>query len=72
MILIALRISTVKECDMIYMLEEGKIVDQGTYEELLADEEGHIDFLETEIGLLDQIGVEKYGLLNAKPADDAE
>lgn len=50
----------------------GDYVSMKLFEELLADEEGHIDFLETEIGLLDQIGVEKYGLLNAKPADDAE
>ena len=39
---------------------------------LMTDEEGHIDFLETQLGLFDKLGEEKYGLLNAKPADQAE
>lgn len=34
-IMIAHRLSTVKSCDVIYMLERGTIIDQGTYEELL-------------------------------------
>ena len=34
-IIIAHRFSTVKECDVIYLLEQGRIVDQGTYQELL-------------------------------------
>ena len=42
------------------------------FEDLLTDEEGHVDFLETELDLLGKIGEEKYGLLNAKPADEAE
>lgn len=52
--------------------ELGDYVSQKLFEELLADEEGHTDFLETELDLLNTIGVEKYGLLNAKPADKAE
>jgi len=39
-ITIAHRLSTVKNADFIYVLEEGKIVQQGTHE-VLADEEGH-------------------------------
>ncbi len=35
-IIIAHRVSTVKECDIIYLLEQGKIVERGTYQELLA------------------------------------
>ncbi|MCK5013480.1 MAG: ABC transporter ATP-binding protein [Candidatus Omnitrophica bacterium] len=35
-ILIAHRLSTVKECDIIYMLSHGKVVDQGAYDELLS------------------------------------
>jgi len=35
-ILIAHRLSTVKDCDIIYLLDRGKIVDQGTYQGLLA------------------------------------
>jgi len=33
-ILIAHRLTTVKECDLIYILEQGQIVSQGTYAEL--------------------------------------
>ena len=41
------------------------------FEELIADEEGHIDFLETQIGLFEALGAESYGQLNAHPADKA-
>ena len=52
--------------------ELGDYVTMKLFEELLADEEGHIDFLETQLQLLNSIGVEKYGQLNSKSADDAE
>jgi bacterioferritin len=53
-------------CDKI-----GDHVSRELFEDLLEDEEGHIDFLETQIGLHDRIGAERYGLLNALPADEA-
>ncbi len=36
-ILIAHRINTLKNCDIIYKLESGEIVDQGTYDEIITD-----------------------------------
>lgn len=42
------------------------------FESLLQDEEGHIDFLETQLGLLEKIGVERYGLLQSAPANEIE
>jgi bacterioferritin len=45
-------------------------VTKNLFEELIADEEGHIDYLETQIDLYDQLGAERYGLLNASPADE--
>lgn len=36
-ILIAHRINTLKNCDIIYKLENGEIVDQGTYDEIITD-----------------------------------
>jgi bacterioferritin len=42
------------------------------FEQLLMDEEGHIDFLETQLELLSKIGEERYGQLNAESADSAE
>ena len=41
------------------------------FEELLGDEEGHIDYLETQLQLIEQIGIERYGLLQAAAADTA-
>ncbi|MEZ5843170.1 MAG: bacterioferritin [Hyphomicrobiaceae bacterium] len=42
------------------------------FEDLLEDEEGHIDFLETQLELLKNIGVQNYGQLNSGSADEAE
>ena len=47
-------------------------VSKALFEELIADEEGHIDFLETQIDLFDRLGEANYGLLQAKPANEAE
>jgi bacterioferritin len=47
-------------------------VSKNLFEELIADEESHIDFLETQIDLFDQLGAERYGLLNASPADSPD
>ena len=48
------------------------LVSMHLFEELLRDEEGHIDFLETQLDLLDKIGVQNYGQLQSDPADKAE
>jgi bacterioferritin len=50
----------------------GDYVSKNLFEELIADEEGHIDFLETQIDLHERLGEKSYGLLQAKPADTAE
>ena len=50
----------------------GDYVSKMLFEELIQDEEGHIDFLETQIQLHDEIGAQNFGLLNAKPANEAE
>jgi len=48
------------------------LVSMRLFEDLLKDEEGHIDFLETQLDLLDKIGVQNYGQLQADPADEVE
>ena len=48
------------------------LVSMQLFEELLQDEEGHIDFLETQLDLLDKIGVQNYGQLQADSADEVE
>ncbi|KGJ03733.1 bacterioferritin [Paracoccus halophilus] len=50
----------------------GDYVSKILFEDLLRDEEGHIDYLETQMDLYGQIGEKNYGLLNAKSADEAE
>jgi bacterioferritin len=55
-----------------YCNEAGDFVTMKLFEELLADEEGHIDFLETQLDLFDKMGAEKYMQLNASKMDEAE
>lgn len=52
--------------------ELGDYVTMQLFEELLKDEEGHIDFLETQLDLYEKLGAERYALLNAESADKAE
>ncbi|MEQ1653673.1 MAG: bacterioferritin [Hyphomicrobium sp.] len=52
--------------------EVGDYVTMQLFEALLKDEEGHIDFLETQLDLMARIGVENYGLLQSASADEAE
>ena len=48
------------------------LVSMQLFEDLLKDEEGHIDFLETQLDLIDKIGIQNYGQLQADSADEAE
>ena len=52
--------------------EEEDYVTMMLFEDLLKDEEGHIDYIETQLGLLNDIGAQNYGQLNADSANNAE
>ncbi|AWD23195.1 bacterioferritin [Pseudogemmobacter blasticus] len=56
-----------RHCDSV-----GDYVTRSLFDSLIADEEGHIDFLETQLGLYERLGEVAYGQLNAKPANAAE
>jgi bacterioferritin len=49
--------------------EKGDYVTMQLFEALIADEEGHIDFLETQLDLMKTIGEQNWGQLNALPVD---
>jgi bacterioferritin len=49
----------------------GDYVTKELFQQLLSDEEGHIDYLETQISLHDKLGAERYMLLNAGKSDEA-
>jgi bacterioferritin len=51
----SLYLEAAKYCDSI-----NDRVSKGLFEELATDEEGHIDFLETQLETIRQIGVERY------------
>jgi bacterioferritin len=83
-LMIGQNIKEVLECDLkaeysaraLYMearaccRKEEDYVTMDLFEELLADEEGHINYLETQLNLLKDIGIENYGQLNAHSAGE--
>ena len=84
-LMIGQNIKEVLECDLkaeyiaraLYMearaccRKEEDYVTMDLFEELLADEEGHINHLETQLNLLNEIGIQNYGQLNADSSDEA-
>ncbi len=50
----------------------GDFVTEELFKKLLIDEEGHIDFIETQLDLLSKIGIQNYGQLQAGSADESE
>jgi bacterioferritin len=55
-----------------YFLSVQDYVSAKLFEDLLTDEEGHVDFLETQIDLFERLGAERYALLNASTMDEGE
>jgi bacterioferritin len=54
----------------IYADSVGDKVSKNLFEELMADEEGHIDFLETQLNLVEQLGVQLYAQKHMGDLDD--
>lgn len=52
-----------------YCAEVGDFASMQLFDHLILDEQGHVDFLETQIELHDTIGAANYGQLNADSAD---
>ena len=52
--------------------EKEDYVSMALFESLLSDEEGHIDFIETQLGLMEKIGIENFSLLQSAPANEQE
>jgi bacterioferritin len=83
-LMIGQNVKEVLECDLkrsilaraLYMearaacRKEEDYVSMDLFEELLGDEEGHINFIETQLNLLRTSASENYGQLNAHSADD--
>ncbi|KUJ77544.1 bacterioferritin [Ruegeria profundi] len=55
-----------------YCREAGDYVSMSLFEDLISDEEGHIDFLETQLDLYERIGEANYAQLNASKMDEGE
>jgi bacterioferritin len=51
---------------------EGDYVSMDLFQDLLSDEEGHINFLESQLNLLKDIGEQLYGQLQAEPSSSAD
>ncbi len=55
-----------------YAREVQDFVSEDLFKKILADEEGHVDYLETQLELVEQIGIERYIQLNSQSPLDSE
>jgi len=53
-----------------YCEQVNDYVTRDLFRDLLADEEGHIDHIETELGLIDKVGIENYLLKQMQMAGE--
>ncbi|MQA87671.1 MAG: bacterioferritin [Streptosporangiales bacterium] len=54
------------------MRDRGDVVSANLFEKILEDEEEHIDYLETELGLIDSLGEQLYLQRYAEPPDSGD
>lgn len=59
--------NAIKHCESV-----GDYVSRDLFVAVLTDEEGHIDHIETQLELIEQIGIEKYITLNSDPITAGE
>ena len=52
--------------------DAGDYVSMKLFEELLTDEEGHVDYLETQLELLNSIGEQFYMTLQSEPTNEVD
>ena len=70
-LLITHRLSTVRSADVIYVLEQGRVVESGSWEALLAQAEGRLRALCRAQGIeSDELGRD-WGLRSVSPWGDA-
>lgn len=50
MLIVAHRLSTIKDCDKIVVMDEGKVIEQGTHEELLSQEGRYYELWQLQMG----------------------
>jgi ATP-binding cassette subfamily B protein len=50
MLIIAHRLSTIRKCDMIHVMDDGKIVESGTHEELVDADGMYADMWYSQVG----------------------
>lgn len=55
-----------------YSREVQDFVSEDLFKRILHDEEGHVDYLETQLELIEQIGIERYIQLNSESPLDSE
>ena len=64
-------VSNYKEA-ITYCHEVGDYVSEDLFKEILRDEEGHVDYLETQLELFERIGEQNYIQLNSESPLDSE
>lgn len=68
---IAQRISTVRNADMILLLGRGRLVAQGTHEELMQSSELYVEILETQFGDQDLLAAKAADAVHAGTVEEA-
>lgn len=72
MLIIAHRLSTIQDCDIIYVLEQGKVVEEGTHQSLLEKKGAYYKLYASQVGnsLNEKDLIENYEFQNEENATE--